>query len=187
MFSLLYTAEVTPPEPVQPTLTPTCPHSDIDTCEEACDDDTPCPDDQICCRGCGSSCQVPVNLPSYELPLFCPPDTLSLSSDSATCDVECSFDDQCSGDKICCPSGCSRTCQTGYNPPNPCDLIRQQLTQPGQELLGRFIPRCMDGGYFAHAQTWVISLWCVNVKTGKPIGLAHSITDGVAPVCPSKT
>ena len=162
---------------------------EVDTCSEDCSDEAPCPDTQLCCRGCGSSCRDPINLPSYSVPLACPPQIVALSEDSDACDLECQSNDQCPGEKICCRSGCSSSCQNGLNPPEPCNLVRrilQEQNRESSEPLGQFVPGCSERGFFSPVQTWENNRWCVNVVTGEPIGDAYTGGDGFNFTCPSK-
>ena len=112
---------------LEPSHAPSCPAVELDTCAEECEGDENCPESQLCCRGCGSSCREAVNLPYYNVPLFCPMQAVSLAEDSATCDLQCNHDNQCPGNKICCHYGCSSSCQDGFIPLEPCYLLREAL------------------------------------------------------------
>ena len=182
-------------ETSEPELThiPTCPAEALDTCDEQCSDHDSCPDTQLCCRGCGSSCQVPINLPSYSVPLMCPRQTVVLDEDSLTCDIQCQYNDQCPGEKICCYSGCSSSCQYGVPPPNSCTVVRRLLEDDIDEPtsdeeeppLGEFLPGCHREGFFNPVQVSEANRWCVNVVTGEPIGSAYTASDGLTLTCPS--
>ena len=132
-----------------------------------------------------------MNLPSYEVPLSCPPQILSLSEDSETCDRECQIDGQCPGEKICCRSGCSSSCHYGEVPPDSCNAVRELLhDRDGAEdeeeaLVGQFVPGCVDEGFFSPVQTWEQYRWCVNVVNGEPISDAYTGADGRF-TCPSE-
>ena len=184
---------------------PTCPAVEVDTCAEECSGDDACEESQLCCRGCGSSCRTAVSLPYYDVPFVCPPQILSLSSDSATCDLECQSDAQCPGSKICCRSGCSSSCQVGQSPPAACNVVRELLEtlnrrdddddddnadENGEEndrpLLGQYVPTCMNEGFFNPVQVWENHLWCVNVVTGQPVSSAYQANDTISFSCPSE-
>lgn len=152
---------------------PVCPAVEVDICVEECTTDDNCEETELCCAGCGHSCRIPTNLPYYDVPLACPPQTVFLSSDSATCDLECQSDAQCPGSKICCRSGCSSSCQNGEIPPGPCRAVREQLEvansrdrededeeQVDPPLVGQYVPSCLDEGWFNPVQTWENTIWC---------------------------
>ena len=178
-----------------------CPAVEIDTCSEDCATDDDCGDREMCCAGCGHTCRTPRDLPYYNIPLVCPPLLLSLASDSAACDLECRSDLECPGSKICCRNGCSSSCQNGMLPAEPCNIVRERLdtnirekkdsddedeTSQDEELLGRYIPSCMEEGWFNPVQTWENNVWCVNVETGRPIGNAYIASSDLSFYCPSE-
>ena len=201
LFISLYIAESR--GPLEPNDYPTCPAVEIDTCSEECESHSNCTATQLCCRGCGSTCREAVNLPYYKVPLTCPPQVVALSDESDVCDVECLSDSQCSGDRVCCRSGCSSSCQVGMMPPEPCHIVRQLIegmddrddeddedggtnNGGGPALVGQFVPGCLEEGYFNPVQIWENNGWCVDVVTGKPISVAYTLSDDPVISCPSK-
>ncbi|CAI8020086.1 Kunitz-type U19-barytoxin-Tl1a [Geodia barretti] len=137
----------------------------------------------------------PINLPSYSVPLMCPRQTVVLDEDSLTCDIQCQYNDQCPGEKICCYSGCSSSCQYGVPPPNSCTVVRRLLEDDRDEPtsdedeppLGEFLPGCHREGFFNPVQVSEANRWCVNVVTGEPIGSAYTASDGLTLTCPNCT
>ena len=189
-YTICNSPTVESPGPFEPVRIPTCPATELELCAADCSEDSPCSGDtQLCCGGC---CRDPINLPSYEVPPVCPPDIVALSDDSDACDVECQLDDQCPGEKICCRSSCSSSCQYGRIPPNSCEVVREILEERDEAAgedrvpLGRFLPGCLENGFFSPVQTWENYRWCVNVVTGEPISEAYTSADG-AFTCPSKS
>lgn len=201
----LFPLAVDPPGGVVVSHVPTCPAVEVDTCSEECSGNDACGESELCCRGCGSSCRAAVNLPYYDIPLTCPPHILSLSIDSATCDLECQSNAQCPGSKICCRSGCSSSCQVGQTPPAACNAVRALLETlnnahdsdadtdeeddaEGNDgpLLGQYVPGCLQDGYFNPVQVWENNLWCVNVVTGEPVSSAYQASNNITFSCPSE-
>ena len=131
---------------------------------------------KCCSNGCGTACMEPTLVPVYDIPLQCPRNE---SSDRlGICIAQpnsCQSDDSCTGNQLCCRSGCGRVCTTPVNATQPCYAITYLFNRSNTSRLGAaigsFIPRCDTDGSFqpiqCHGSTGYC--WCVHTRTGLPL------------------
>jgi len=147
-------------------------------CADQCISDADCAGATRCCPGeCGSSCTLPVLLPTPLLPKpgACPPARHPFGCPSEVEGKtlsECSLDADCSGRNKCCHDGCSSTCSS------------PQEGSTGSLMLSLSPPVCTLKGEFAREQSHGEFSWCVDVN-GRPID--ESMTRGSVRCSPSGT
>ncbi len=182
-FSFLSLTEIlTPPSSISVNV---CPYLELDMIAAAfssCSINSDCPNNDLCCTfGSSTICAPPTSIPYYDITLLECPATPGLLG---VCSSTCQFDSDCPQDRqICCPSGCTKTCVTGAASSRPCKALRETLDD--DLLVGAYVPQCDDDGSFEVVQCWGSTgyCWCVDPKTGKPLGGA---VRGQVPQCTSE-
>ena len=144
----------------------------LGTCDFLCGDGVCIPEEYVCdnyldCRN-GTDERGCIDLGDFEnteypdaVPQQCPNATGLLG----TCAEECSSNEDCEDDNLCCFNGCGRSCVAGTPAEPLCPALRQQSDTP---LLGAFVPSCEKDGSFSQVQCHEAFCWCVDAVSGEP-------------------
>lgn len=99
---------------------------------------------------------------------------------TGSCVEDCSSDDPCDDNLLCCSNGCGRSCMRGMTVAPLCPALQRQSGGG----IGAFIPQCDEDGSFSTVQCWGSTgyCWCVESANGRPV------TEGIRgePECPGK-
>ena len=99
---------------------------------------------------------------------------------TGSCVEECSSDNPCGDNRLCCSNGCGHSCMMGQTVAPLCPALLRRSSGG----IGAFVPQCEDDGSFSSVQCWGSTgyCWCVESTSGRPI------SEGVRgePDCPGQ-